>query len=179
MSCEEIENEILDYQENHLSPVHRREVELHLLGCAGCRAFAHQLQQLDAAFSARIRVPVLSADFSRRLRARIQAFPTAMSEVQRAQRKRQLQDEFEAGVARIHRRAFASGNMLNHLVWPVLALVAGWVAWFFTSQVTDQLHAQSLGGLPPDLVPWLAASAVFLVVVMAEAFPRRWNFFGL
>lgn len=65
MSCQEIENKILDYQENHLSPAQREEVETHLAGCAGCRAFARQLQQLDAALSASVKVPPLSADFNR------------------------------------------------------------------------------------------------------------------
>jgi anti-sigma factor RsiW len=71
MTCEEIENRILDHQENRLSPARREEVEKHLAGCPGCRIFARQLQQLDAALSAGVRVPALSADFDRRLRERI------------------------------------------------------------------------------------------------------------
>jgi len=176
MLCEEIENRILDHQENQLSPAQREEVETHLARCADCRVFARRLQQLDAALSAGVKVPALSADFDRRLRERIQAAPVFVSEAQRAGRRRQLQAEFEAGMARIGRGSFAMGGLLNHLSWPALAAVAGWLAWRLTPQLTAHLNTQSLGGLDPTLLPWLAASAVFLAVGLAEAFPRQWKF---
>jgi Putative zinc-finger len=178
MSCKEIENRILDYQEDRLSSAQREEVKTHLDGCAGCRIFARQLQQLDAALSASVKVPALSADFDRRLRERIQATPAALSEAQRTERKRQFQAEFEAGMARIRRGSFTLGSLLNHLTWPVLAAVVGWLAWRFTSQLTAHLNAQILGGLDPNLLPWLAASAVFLTVGLAESFPRQWKILG-
>ena len=98
-----------------------------------------------------------------------------LSEAQRAERKRQLQAEFEAGIARIVRGTFALGSLLKHLTWPVLAAVAAWLIWRFTPQLTSHLSARSLGGLDPNLLPWLAVSAVLLAVVMAEAFPRWWR----
>jgi anti-sigma factor RsiW len=179
MLCEEIENRILDYQENQLSAAQRAEVESHLAGCAVCRAFARQLQQLDATLSASVKIPALSADFDRRLRQRIQAAPAVLSEAQRAERKRQLQAEFEAGMSRIVRGSFAWDSLLKHLTWPALVAVAGWLAWCFAAQWTVHLHAQSLAGLDPKLIPWLAASAVFLAVGLAQAFPRAWRFIGV
>ncbi len=179
MSCEEIENRILDYQENQLSPAQREEVATHLAGCADCRTFARQLQQRDATLSAGVKVPALSAHFDRRLRERIQATPAALSEAERAERKRQLQAEFEAGMARICRGSFALGNLLNHLTWPALGAVAGWLAWRFTLPLTVHLNAQSPGDLAPNLLPWLAASAVFLAVCLPEAFPRQWKILRL
>jgi anti-sigma factor RsiW len=194
MLCQEIENSILDYLENQLSAARRAEVEAHLAGCTGCREFARQLQRLDAALSARVRIPALSANFDRRLRERIQPAPAALSEAQRAERKRQLQAEFEAqraerkrqlqaefeaGMARISRRPFALGSLLNHLAWPALAAVAGWLAWHFTAQWTARLNVQSLGGLAPDMIPWLAAGAILLAVGLAQAFPRFWRFPGV
>jgi Putative zinc-finger len=178
MLCEEIEKRILDYQENQLSVAQREEVETHLARCADCRIFARQLQQLDAALSASVKVPALSADFDWRLRERIQAVPTALSEAQRAERKHELQAEFEAGMVRIGRGSFALGSLLNHFTWPALAAVAGWLTWRFTPLLTAHLNAQSLGGLAPNLLPWLAASAVFLAVGLAEAFARQWKFLG-
>jgi anti-sigma factor RsiW len=182
MSCEAIENQILDYQENQLSPAQREALEIHLATCAGCRAFARQLQQLDTAFSARMIIPVLSADFDHRLRERIRAMPTALptvlSEAQRAERKRQLQDEFETGIARIRRGSFAMGSVLKHLFWPALASVTGWLVWCLASQMTTHLNAQSLGGLTPDLLPWLAASAAFLAIGLAGPFRRQFHFPG-
>src|SRR5271168_2553546 len=103
MSCEEIENRILDYQENQLPPAQRQEIEAHLATCPGCRTFGRQLQQLDGALSAGVKVPAISVDFDRRLRERIEAAPAALSEAQRTERKRQLQAEFEAGMARLGR----------------------------------------------------------------------------
>jgi anti-sigma factor RsiW len=177
MLCEIIEDRMLDYQEDQLSAAQRAEVETHLGGCPACREFARQLQQLDAALAARVKIPVLSAGFDRRLRERIQAAPVALSEAQRAERKRQLQAEFEAGAARIVRGSFTFGTLLNHLAWPALAAVAGWLAWLFTAQWTARLPAQSPNGLDPDTIPWLVASAVFMAVGLAQTFLRPWRFF--
>jgi anti-sigma factor RsiW len=175
MSCEEIKNRILDYQHNQLPHAQRQEVEVHLAGCSVCRTFARQLQQLGAALSSGVKVPALSADFDRHLRERIEAAPAALSEAQRAERKRQLQAEFEAGMARLGRGAFVSGGFLNHLAWPAVAVAAGALVWVFTSLWAAHLNPQSLGGFPPSALPWLAASAVFLAIGAAEAFPRQWK----
>jgi anti-sigma factor RsiW len=175
MLCEEIENRILDYQEGQLSPAQREEVEAHLDGCAHCRTFARQLQHLDAVLLASVKVPALSADFDRRLRERIQASPATLSQAQQAERKRQLQAEFEAGMARIGRGSFALGSLLDHLTTAVLAATVGWLAWHFTSQFTAHLQSQSLAGIALDLLPWLAASTVFLAIGLAEAFSRQWK----
>jgi anti-sigma factor RsiW len=179
MTCQEIENRILDYLENQLLPAQRAEVETHLCGCAGCRTLARQFHQLDAALSASVKVPALSADFDRQLRERIQAAPVALSEAQRAERKRQLQDEFEAAMARIGRGSFDLESLLKHLSWPALAIAAGGLAWCLTRQLTAHLNAQSLDGLAPNLLPWLAASAVFVAAGLAEAFPRARKYLSL
>ncbi len=172
MTCQEFEISILNYQEHQLSPAEQKEVENHIANCAGCRTFARQLQKLDAALVAEVRVPALSAGFDQRLRARIHVAPAALSEAQRAERKRQLQAEFQTGMARIGRSSFALGSLLDHLGWPILAVIVASFAWLLTSQLTAHLSAQSLDGLAPNLLSWLVASAVFLVV----AFPRQWNF---
>ncbi len=165
MKCEEIENKILDYQDNRLSLVQQAEMEDHLAGCAGCRTFARQIRQLDAALLAGVKVPVLSAGFERRLRDRIQTVPQAASEAQRAERKRQLQAEFDAGLTRIARQSFAWASVLKHLRWPLLAIAAACLTWCFASQLTVQhLNPQSLDGLPSNLIPVLAACAVFLAI---------------
>lgn len=176
MSCEEIENKILDYQENQLSSVQRKAVEVHLASCAGCRTFARQLHQLDAAFSARMIIPVLSTDFNHRLQERIQGIPAALSAAQRAERKRQLQAEFDSGIARIRQGSFAISSLLKHLLWPALAIVIGWLVWCLTSQMMAHLNAPSLAGLTPNLFPWLAASAAFVAVGLAGPFRREWKF---
>jgi anti-sigma factor RsiW len=173
MSCQQIENRILDCQENQLPAAQRKEVETHLEGCADCRAFALRLRQLDETLSAVIKVPVLSSHFDRRLQEKIQAASAPLSNEERAERKRQMQAEFDAGVTRISRGEFALGNLVTHMAWPVLAAVAIGIVWRFTPQLTGNLRAQNLGGLDPNLLPWLAASLVFLAFGLAEAFPRQ------
>jgi anti-sigma factor RsiW len=175
MSCEEIENRILDCPENQLPPAQRQEVEAHLATCAGCRTFARQLQRLDAALSTGVKVPALPADFDRRLRERIEAAPPALSEAQRAERKRQLQAEFEAGMARLGQGSFALGSLLSHLTGSAMAAAAGALVWLFTSPWAARLNPQSLGGFPPNALPWLAASAVFLAIGLGGVFPRQWR----
>jgi hypothetical protein len=164
MSCEEFELRILEQQENQLAPAQREEIETHLADCASCRMFARQLQRLDAALSANILSPVLSANFDQRLAARIRVGPTILSEAERVERKRVLQAEFEAGQARIGR------GLMRHLVWPALAVVSGWLAWRLTLDLTAHITAQSIGGLDPHLLPWLAASVVCLVVGLVEVY---------
>jgi anti-sigma factor RsiW len=170
MSCLEIERKILDYQENRLPAAQRQEVEAHLSGCSECRQFARQLQELDAALSLGIKSPALSTDFDRRLRQKIQALPT---EAQRTERRRQLQIEFDAGMARLRRGVFELGNLLDHLGWPVTAALGAWLVWRITPQVTARLHLRSLGDVDPNLVPWLVAGAVLAAVALAKAFPRH------
>jgi anti-sigma factor RsiW len=178
MSCAEIENQILDYLENKLPPAQCVAVETHLADCAYCRTFARQLRQLDAALAAGIKTPALSSGFDRRLQARIQALPAPWSEAQCAERKRRLQAEFEAGRARIEHGLFAWNSLREHLTWPVLAVLAGGLAWRFTLALTVHLRSQSLGGLDASLLPWLAAGAVVLTVGLAGTFPRPWRFLG-
>jgi len=175
MCCEDVEIKILDYQENRLSPAEREAVAAHLAGCAGCRTLARQLQQLDAALVEQMEVPVLSAGFDRRLRERIQSLPADLLAAQRAERQRQLQAEFESGLVRLRREMFSRRHLLNLLIRPALAVLAGWLAWVFTSPFTAHLNAQSLGGVAPSLLPWLAASMVFLAVGLGDWFARRGN----
>jgi anti-sigma factor RsiW len=179
MSCQEIESLILDYQENQLTPARWQAVETHLAGCAGCQAFARHLQQLDAALSRGVKVPALSADFDRRLWERIQSAPAALSEAQRAERKRQLQAEFDAGMAQLVRGSFAWHSFLRHLTLPLLAAVAGCLAWWLTPQLAALLKGSGPGGLGQNLLAWLVASAVFLAIGLAGAFPRPWKTLGL
>ena len=177
MLCDDIVDKILAGQYSPLSPSERRAVENHLAGCADCRTFADSLQQLDAALTAQIVSPPLTAAFDGRLWARIRAASPALSDVQRSERKRQLQAEFESGIVRIRRGAFAMGGLLNHLTLPALALVAGWVAWLLTSHLTARISAHNLGGVDPNLLPWLAASLVFLTVSLAEIYRERSRIF--
>lgn len=177
MSCEAFERSILDYQEDLLSAAQRVEVEAHLAGCRDCQAFAQQLRELETALSVTLKVPGLSADFERALRERLQAKPATLSSAQRAERKRQLQMEFEAGLTRLGRRAFTFGSLLNQLTWPAAAATVGWLACRFLPEFAARLHVTNFDVPALNLLPWLAASGVFLAIGLGEAFPRRRKFF--
>ena len=178
MTCAEIENQLLDYQENQLPPVQHAAVETHLAACPACLQFARQLRQLDAALVAGVKAPILTPGFDRRLQARIQALPAPWSEAQRDECKRRLQAEYEAGRARIERSLFAWNSLRAHLTWPVLAVLAGGLTWRFTQALTVHLPVHPPGVLDPHLLAWLAAGAVTLTVGLAEAFPRPGRFPG-
>jgi anti-sigma factor RsiW len=179
MSCQEIENKILDYRENQLQPAERRAVEGHLAGCARCRAFDQDLQELDAALSRGIKLPAFSPDFDGRLRERIQAAPPMLSETERAERKRQLQAEFDAGMVRLARAEFALHRLLNHLVRPLLLALAGCLVWRLTPPLMVLLGVSGLSDRGRNLLSWMLMSAVFLAVGLAEAYPQRWKGFRL
>lgn len=171
MLCEKIEALIPEYLENQLSNGQQEEVEGHLAGCAGCRSFALQLQRLDASLSAHFKAPVLSAGFERQLRARLESAPALLPVEQRAARRRQLQAEFEAGRARIRPGLFALGHWLEHLTLPVLASAAACLVWGVAARLTAPMNTHS----PAYLLPWLGASAVFVALGLAEAFPHKWK----
>jgi anti-sigma factor RsiW len=175
MLCEEIENQILEYVEGSLPAAQHEEVEAHLVHCADCRAFATHLKDLDTALSASIRIPDLSSNFDQRLEERICGEPGLLTESERAERKRMLEAEFEAGMTRIRRTPFTLDDLLGTLVWPLVAVVAGWLAWEVTPYLAPHASAQQFAGLTPGMLPWLAASAVFLVIAVIETFAQRWK----
>jgi len=173
MLCQEIENRILDYQEDKLSPAQREEVETHLAGCAGCRIFARQLQQLDAVLSASVKVPALSANFDQRLQERIQAAPAVLSEAQRAERKRQLQAEFEADLTQLRRKTLNPTSLLNCLGWAALGGLAGWLLLELAPASAHFAAEHGLDRFGQNAVFSWTITAVCLLIGLSVAFPRQ------
>jgi hypothetical protein len=177
MNCEAFEIELSDFLDNQLTAVQRSQMEQHLAVCANCRALAAQLQHLDAALSSQIRIPLLSPSFDRDLKERIKAGPVVLTEFQKAERKSQLEAEYEAGLKKIAQPLFAMDSLLQHLGRAVLAAIAGWLAWQLTAMLVPHASTAAQGplGNAIDLLPWLAASIVFLFVGLAEGFSRQWD----
>ena len=173
MTCEELENRILEYLENQLAPAGRPLVETHLAGCARCQAFARQLQQLDAALTWGIKSPKLPSDFSARLRQRVQTEAMLLSETQRAERKRQLQVEFEADLAQLRRKSLRSTSLLDSLGYAALAALAGWLILKLTPTWTNLVAQHGLDRFGQNsLLSWIIG-AVFLLIGLTVAFPRQ------
>jgi anti-sigma factor RsiW len=175
MHCQEIEMRILDYQENNLPPGETVAVENHLAHCAGCRAFARQMTELDSTLAAAIKVPVLPANFDQRLREKIHG-EVVLPESKRAERRRQLQAEFEAKMARMEREKFAFSDWLGQLAWLFGAALAAWEVWLFVRALSPRLNGLWLGFLDPRGIPFLVAAAIILASRSKEIFPhRRWT----
>jgi len=173
MDCEAIESRILDYLDQQLAAGDRALVETHLAGCPACRALARQLEQLDASLARSVKPPALSAGFDARLRQRLQNETKALSEVERAERKRQLQAEFEAGLAQLAGHRFTVGGLLNTLGYAALGGLVGGLLWQLLPRATTLPSGLSSGGAGPSLLPSFVASAVLLIISLAIAFPRQ------
>lgn len=175
MTCDEFENQFLAGPENLLSADQLTAGERHLADCAACRTLARQLQQLDAALTNSVKRPTLSADFNQRLTRRIQAAASVLSEAERAERKRQLQAEYEAGLTQFRRASLRLSDLLDGLPYLALAALAGWLIWQFLPGLMNLLAAQGLTGFSQNLVLATVAGVMFLAVGLAAAFPRSFR----
>lgn len=170
MLCHDSENILVDYHEGLLLPERARELELHLANCAECRDFSEELRRLDATLSGTIKAPALSEDFAQRLNRRIQ-LASPLTDLAIAERKRQLQAEFESGVAQLGRGSWLLGSLLECLAWPTLITASAGLAWWLTARFSPS----TLAGINAKLLVAAMGSAVFAAIGLAQAFPRRWT----
>ena len=177
MACNELEFQIVEYVENTLPHTARAQVEAHLATCPDCRQFAQELRALDATFTAHVRVPQVSVDFTGRLQQRLQAEPVRMTEAQKAERKRQYQAEYEAGLAELKKHPFhwlvAGLNSLQYVaVGAGIALLA-WLFWQFTPVVVEAYQAYFLANPALTLGYSIGFSALMVITGILYAFPRE------
>jgi anti-sigma factor RsiW len=173
MTCDEYESRFLAGPEDQLPADERAAGEKHLTTCAACQTLVRQLQQLDAALTLKVKAPALSAGFNERLSERIQAEPAVLPQAQRAERKRQLQAEYEAGLAKLGRYALPPGRLLEGLRYAVPVALAGWLAWQFMPGLAQLLAECGLSSPSQNLLLASAAAVVFVAIGLAAAFPRR------
>ncbi|MCI0535727.1 MAG: zf-HC2 domain-containing protein [Verrucomicrobiales bacterium] len=72
-ACTEFEDAILECFEEMLSETERQKVEIHVAGCAGCRAFWNEQKRLDAVLATTFRHSALPQDFKQGILERVQA----------------------------------------------------------------------------------------------------------
>jgi anti-sigma factor RsiW len=174
MACEQFESQILDYLENQLPPADRSLVEQHLAGCSRCKAFARELRRLDTALAGSLKAPVLSSSFSGRLRERIRTeAPAPLPEARRAERKRQLEAEFEAGLARFRHQSFGWAALIYGLGNALLAALAGCAVLGMVFLWPNLPRQLGLGRFGQSLLLSCLPAVVFLLVGLAAAFPQR------
>ena len=73
--CADYEHDLVDLHEGSLGPERARVIRLHVASCPRCRAWQADLAAIDAGLAAALPRVVLSADFERRLQARIATLP--------------------------------------------------------------------------------------------------------
>jgi hypothetical protein len=69
--CADYEHDLVELLEGSLGPERARVIRLHVESCARCRAWQVEFAAFDAGLAAALPSPALSADFERRLQARI------------------------------------------------------------------------------------------------------------
>ena len=175
MDCIEFETQIPEYLEKQLPPAARSRVEAHLAGCAGCRALARQLKHLDVELARSVKAPALPPEFRARLQQRIRAIPV-WSEAERAERKRRLQAEYEAGLARLNYFPLRRRRMLQGLGWVTLVGTVGWLGWWVLPQLGHLFPRLSSLGPDQSFPLALAVSVIFVAMGLAAAtFPRQFR----
>jgi len=169
MPCETFENQILDYLENQLTPAERAKVAAHLGGCAECRAFAQQLQRLDAQLTHAIKSPTLSSAFDAKLRQRLKN--AVLPEAKIAERKRQLQAEYEAGLAQLSLFPRLPRKLFELLGLAAALALACWVVWPMVLQSAFETTLAELSKSNRQLVLLSVASAAPIIIGLLLAFP--------
>lgn len=173
MACVEFEDLLPGYLEKQLPPKAQSRVAAHLAQCVACREFARQLEQLDAALARGVKAPALPPDFSARLRQRIQTVPV-WSEAELAERRRRLQAEYEAGLARLRPFPFSLHRLRRGLVNAAALAFLGCLGWFSVPLLANLPAWLPPANLDQDLLAAWTATGIFVALgLAANAFRRQ------
>jgi anti-sigma factor RsiW len=169
MSCDEFEIWILESQDDPSAPTRPPALDAHLADCDHCRTFVRQIEQLDAMLARSLNAPRLPLDFQQRLRQRIQAGSEALPEARLAERKGQLQGEFEAGLKTLGWRCLPSGNWMAVAGCAMGAALACWMAWQFLPPLAALLGPLGVNSVNQNITQSIIAGALYLVIGLACA----------
>jgi hypothetical protein len=124
--CADYEHDLVELLEGSLSPERARVIHLHVESCARCRAWQAEFAAFDAGLAAALPSPTLSADFERRLQARIAALaqPVNRSDL-RARTDREHERLVEALRRGARRHALLDGIGSAAIAICVLAIARG------------------------------------------------------
>jgi anti-sigma factor RsiW len=171
MTCPAFESRVHELAEGTLPASERTRVTAHLATCEACAELARQLQGLDVALTRSLWRPSLPPDFDARLWQRIEAEPPLMaSDTTRAERKKRLAAEYEAGARRLERKSTWFAALLDGLG---LGVLAGGFAYAVIRYAPELLRASfgSSEALNRNLPVTLAAS----ILILVAAFVLTWR----
>lgn len=130
-----------DWLDGELAPDERAFVEAHTESCDACRKHLAALSALDGALAAA--APRMSLDES--FDARLFAHIASDDEARRAAAREQLQQEIEAGFAKLARDWRRTLGLIIPSVLAGIALAFGLAAYFGTAEWVQSMTAQSAG----------------------------------
>jgi anti-sigma factor RsiW len=142
-------------------------IESHLPDCKECRDYLTALESIDAALSASLVAPALSAEFDRKLWSRIDSG----NDIQRALAKQQVQDELRQNLAALEHRwrlklaLIIPGVLAGILLafWLVsLVSAAAWFTPLFT--LVQQQLGPATGQLVQTIATGLLGGAIGLLI---------------
>jgi hypothetical protein len=144
----------------------------HLAACPGCRTFAQRLEQMDVALSKTVKAPALGHDFNLKLQQRIQAQRTLSPEYI-AQRKRELQAEYEAGLKRLQPWSLPLALTIHNVRSAVLIALVGFIAWLSLPTLTNVVARYVSSGPLQYLLPSILITFLLIGIGFAIGFPHR------
>ena len=175
MACPEYEDRIMEMHEGTLPIADRRAVEDHMAACEACGRFAQRLRELDVAMTATHSAPGLSSDFKARLLQRIDLEAPAMSAEAIAARKREMEAEFKAVMARLPHRVWLARLPLLLDILGLISLTL--IAWGLLRSMSESRSIlESLGPLMAKVttgsMAWIWA-VVSLLIGLVWTLKRR------
>jgi anti-sigma factor RsiW len=173
MACGTFEPRILEYLDHQLGPADLAVVQAHLAVCPDCRAFADQLRNLDSALARHWRRPTLSETFTERLYERIGRERAPVREPERAERRRELQAEFDSARSRL--RWGSVPTLFAGIGGAVLIGLVGLFLGEVAPALVNHVPQDSWTVAGTWLLSSLIASASFLAIGVRTAFPKTFH----
>jgi len=173
MTCNEFENQILEDFEVPFVVSRNSAVGEHLKTCSHCSDLARHWKQLDVELTEKLNVSTLPADFNQRLAKRIESTIMVDFAAQRADYKRQIQLEYETGMAQLIPFNWVREGLFAGFsyAWPVA--LAGWCGCHFLFHLIRILGSSSPDNIVHSLLFVLIWAGTVLAVGLFAAIPQR------
>lgn len=173
MRCETFEANCTEYLDGALSQAERLKLESHLAQCDECASFLRQLTLIDRELTQALKQPALSPDFARRMQDRIQAESRERQNGWLAQRRAELQIEFEQQKLQMRRCWFSFRYLLEAVLGAVLIGLSGWAVLTWLNSIGTAPDLQEGARNAAVLGAATVAGAAFILVALYGALQQQ------